>query len=62
MPTFHCHCAGMSASYSNTISVGTGCGLKPCPSVDNCPFRRFAAVATGGLPGVENTVFPSGRS
>ena len=43
-------------------TVGTGCGLSPCPIVCNCQFRRSPTVAIGGLPGVENVVFPSGRS
>jgi hypothetical protein len=49
--------------YWKTLRIGTGCGLRP-PwfSVDNCPLRRSCDVEIGGLPGIEKTVLPSGRS
>ena len=46
----------------NGLLSTLGQGLSPCPSVVNSPLRRSLVVAIGGLPGVENTVFPSGRS
>ena len=61
-PAFHCHCAGTFASYWKVTSCGTGRRLRPWPSVCSMPLRRSAESAIGGLPGIENTVLPSGRS
>src|SRR5215470_17263456 len=62
MPVCHCHDDGMSALYWNVISAGTPWLLRPVPSVWSWPLRRSCDVEIGGLPGIENTVLPSGRS
>src|SRR5438128_3452649 len=61
-PPCHCHDEGTPASYWNVISAGTPVVLRPVPSVCSWPLRRSCDVEIGGLPGIENTVFPSGRS
>src|SRR5919198_1374324 len=61
-PPCHCHDEGTPASYWNVISAGTPTVLRPVPSVCSCPLRRSCEVEMGGLPGIEKTVLPSGRS
>src|SRR6185295_12594512 len=61
-PPCHCQDEGSCALYWNVIIDGTPTLARPVPSVDSWPFRRSCAVEIGGLPGIENTVLPSGRS
>src|SRR5579859_1746696 len=61
---FHWTDAGTFALYWKVTSAGTGCGLRPVPlpTFWSCPLSRFVDVEIGGLPGIEKTVLPSGRS
>jgi len=61
-PTCHCTDAGTSALYWKTLSAGTPVVLNPVPSVVRLPLRKSCDVEIGGLPGIEKTVLPSGRS
>jgi hypothetical protein len=62
MPASHCADVGTFASYWKVCMPGTGRKLAPGFRFWNWPVRRSTAVAIGGLPGIENTVLPSGRS
>src|SRR6185369_344757 len=61
-PACHCQDEGSWALYWKSISAGTPVVLRPVPSVCSWPFRRSCDVEIGGLPGIEKTVLPSGRS
>ena len=58
----HCHDDGSSALYWKIAQRRDAGVLSPVPSVCSWPLRRSCDVEIGGLPGIENTVFPSGRS
>jgi len=62
MPASHCNDARTFASYCMMVMPGTGRKLVWGFRFWNRLFRRSTVVDIGGLPGIENTVLPSGRS
>ena len=62
MPACHCQEAGTFASYWNVTIAGTRTWAQALAKRLELAVAQVLRVAIGGLPGIENTVFPSGRS